>query len=66
MIQDNIEAVPDFFLSVWFSSLASAMSSNSWTAAALVALALCIPVVWEKYQLRRSYARASRLEGGAE
>ena len=42
MIQDNIEAVPDFFLSVWFSSLASAMSSNSWTAAALVALALCL------------------------
>ncbi len=35
-------------------------------SAIIVALALCVPVVWEKYQLRRSYARASRLEGGAE
>ena len=35
-------------------------------SAIIVALALCIPVVWEKYQLRRAYARASRLEGGAE
>ena len=27
-------------------------------SAVIVALALCIPVVWERYQLRRSYARA--------
>ncbi|MBM6942715.1 MULTISPECIES: ABC transporter permease [Collinsella] len=29
-------------------------------SAIIVALALCVPVVWEKYQLRRAYARASR------
>ena len=29
-------------------------------SAVIVALALCVPVVWEKYQLRRSYARASK------
>ena len=29
-------------------------------SAIIVALALCVPVVWERYQLRRAYARASR------
>lgn len=29
-------------------------------SAAIVALALCIPVVWEKYQLRRAYARSAK------
>ena len=29
-------------------------------SAIIVALALCIPVMWEKYRLRRSYARALR------
>ena len=29
-------------------------------SAVIVALALCVPVVWEKYQLRRSYSRASK------
>ena len=33
-------------------------------SAIIVALALCIPVVWEKYQLKRSYTRAARSEGG--
>ena len=33
-------------------------------SAIIVALALCIPVVWEKYQLKRSYTRAARPEGG--
>ncbi len=33
-------------------------------SAIIVALALCIPVVWEKYQLKRSYSRAARSEGG--
>ena len=26
-------------------------------------LALCVPVVWEKIQLKRSYARAMKLQG---
>lgn len=36
-------------------------------SAVIVALALCIPVVWERYQLRRSYARALKASpaGGA-
>jgi len=29
-------------------------------SAVIVALALCIPVVWEKYQLRRAYARSAK------
>ncbi|OUP06552.1 ABC transporter permease [Collinsella sp. An2] len=33
-------------------------------SAIIVALALCIPVVWEKYQLRRKYKLALRDEGG--
>ena len=32
-------------------------------SAIIVALALCVPVVWEKIQLKRSYARAMKLQG---
>ena len=31
-------------------------------SAIIVALALCVPVVWEKYQLRRTYARAVKAD----
>ena len=31
-------------------------------SAIIVALALCVPVVWEKYQLRRTYARAIKAD----
>lgn len=33
-------------------------------SAIIVALALCIPVVWEKYQLKRNYKLATKNEGG--
>ena len=32
-------------------------------SAIIVALALCVPVVWEKIQLKRSYARAMKFQG---
>ncbi len=32
-------------------------------SAIIVALALCVPVVWEKIQLKRSYTRAMKLQG---
>lgn len=34
-------------------------------SAIIVALALCVPVVWEKYQLRRTYARAIKADAAS-
>lgn len=42
MVQDKIDRVPDFFLTVWLSSVASLMSSDAWTVAALVLMALML------------------------
>lgn len=42
MVQDKIDRVPDFFLTVWLSSVASVMSSDAWTATALVLMALML------------------------
>lgn len=35
-------------------------------SAIIVALALCVPIVWEKYQVRRSYTRSLKAVGATE
>lgn len=39
-VKDNIEAVPDFFLTRWMRALRTSMSSNSWAAASLFLMAV--------------------------
>lgn len=45
MIQDNIEAVPEFFLSRWMRGLCWSLSSNAWAVLALVLFALTLAMV---------------------
>lgn len=39
-VKDNIDAVPDFFLTRWVRALRTSMSSNSWAAASLLMMAV--------------------------
>ena len=45
MVQDDIESIPEFFLSAWLDSAASSLSSNAWAVLGLVALALALGMV---------------------
>lgn len=45
MVQDDIESIPEFFLSAWLDSAASSLSSNAWAVLGLIALALALGMV---------------------
>ena len=45
MIQDNIEVVPEFFLTRWMRSLCWLMPSDSWSVLGLVLLALALAML---------------------
>lgn len=54
-LQDQIEAVPEFFLTVWLRNLSQKLSSDSWTIIGLVLLALSLACV---ISLLRSHSRS--------
>lgn len=56
-LQDQIEAVPEFFMTVWIRSLSQMLPSDTWAILGLVALALCVLCV---ILLLRSDRRAAQ------
>ena len=55
-----IALLPPFLIRAIVLQLGMDANDMKLISAVIVALALCIPVVWEKYQLRRAYARSAK------